>query len=310
MVKDKPNNKNYGVISDWRKEEEKAKDWIVGSTYIVPKTILVEDGNWEKWLPKFEMQWLEGFETMACVSYSFNNVLEILFRRLYGIEVNFSDRFLAKMSRTDVYNGNTFWNVFNTARDAGLVDEDKWTWKDLPKPITWQSYYATIPETIKNEALDFKNQWEIYWETIPNLNQQNFISMMKFWLRYSPLWACINNWQHAVTIYADAGDKAKVYDHYLNCKYDYDWDKVNFASILVLTKKNDTFIKEKESSAIYLAVNDVMGKVLLPIRNSATYWELADKLLNWKKEQGWTYKTLPKEKINQYRITKPISISL
>ena len=309
MPKNENKHKNHGLIQDTRTEEQKKKDWIAGSTYIVPKEIIREDGNWEKFLPKIEYQFINNqLETFACVSFSFNNVLEILFKAQYGIEVNFSDRFLAKMSKTDEKRGNYFWDVFDTARFHGLVDEDKWTWTNLPRPITWSDYYASIPDSIKEEAKEFIKNWEIYWETIPNLDKQQFIQSMKFWLKYSPLWVAINNWRHAVTIYADAGDKAKVFDHYFNCQYLYDWGRVNFASILVLIKKDDTFVKEKNSSTIYLKVKSQTGTVLMPIRNPSTYFELAEKLLNWKKEQGWTFKTLTLEEINRYKKTKPISI--
>ena len=80
----------------------------------------------------------------ACVSYSTVHVIESFIKQTLGLDIQFSERFLAKMSGTTLA-GNTFENVFNTLRQYGLCLDTDWP---EPTQFTWEEYYAPIPPEV------------------------------------------------------------------------------------------------------------------------------------------------------------------
>ena len=69
-------------------ERNNAKDWcFLGYTGINDK-ILVENGQWDRYLPVYEAQGRQGFDSYACVTFSTLNCVETLIRRQYGEEEN------------------------------------------------------------------------------------------------------------------------------------------------------------------------------------------------------------------------------
>ena len=83
------NQRNYGLKID----KQKPEDYVFGSSP-VPFEIINESGDWTEFLPKKEAQNLNGIEPYACVSFSVLNCIEMLIKKQYREEVNYSDRFL------------------------------------------------------------------------------------------------------------------------------------------------------------------------------------------------------------------------
>src|SRR6185436_3344551 len=105
--------------------------------------------DWTPYLPVFESQSYKYFDPFDCVTRSATNCLEILWKRRYGDEVNFSDRFTAKMSGTTPI-GNTFVNVGDSIRHDGLVPEVDYTAPfDL---ISRDEYYKAIDPKLIDEG--------------------------------------------------------------------------------------------------------------------------------------------------------------
>src|SRR5258708_1025915 len=119
--------------------------WIAGQ---IKYEVRNPSGDWRNYLPTEEHQYSNNTDTMACVSFSCNNDLEIQSKFL-GSEVTLSDRFLAKMSGT-TKDGNYLDKVANTARNVGLVTEDLWP---APNNYTWDFYYSPIPQEVINKAV-------------------------------------------------------------------------------------------------------------------------------------------------------------
>lgn len=139
---------NTGVI-----EGARPSDYVAGS---LPYEVRLETGDWRPYLVTEEHQYSDNIDTMACVSFSLNNSLEIQTKFLTGQETNFSDRFLAKLSGTTP-EGNYLWKVADTARN-GLVTEDLWP---APANYTWNTYYTDIPQDVisKAQKLDISYEW-------------------------------------------------------------------------------------------------------------------------------------------------------
>jgi len=137
------NSDNHGVITGSRSTA------FAGG--IVPYVIRNESGNWQPFLPGGEKQSNNNTDTMACVTFSLLNCIETQEFFLTGKRINYSDRWIAKMSGTTPY-GNYLQTVANTVQQYGLVKEESWP---TPQNYTWDSYYADPdPATLQKLLLE------------------------------------------------------------------------------------------------------------------------------------------------------------
>lgn len=144
--------KNYGVIV-----EDKPTDWAAGR---IPYEVLNPSGDWVNYLPSAENQTTHYTDTMACVTFSCLNVIETQIKFFTGKEVNFSDRFIAKLSGT-TQQGNSVQRVLDAINKYGLVKEEEW-----PTGIDfkWDEYYADIPQSVLDKAnKSIKVQYEFHY---------------------------------------------------------------------------------------------------------------------------------------------------
>ena len=224
---------NHGVLLG-----SGTKALYVGGT--IPYEVRLESGDWRPYIPALEKQ-KDPLETMACVTFSYNNCLETQYR-FYGLDLNFSDRFLAKMSDTQ-HNGNYLDKVADTARKVGLVLESEYP--NNPKAQTWDEYYKEIPQEIKRKAILQSIQYEGVDVSLANLKKE---------LKQSPIQITIPapHPNHAVTLVYIEGTKAHYLDHY------------NYQ------------LKEMEVSKIATALKIVLymnqTKVVLSSRDNNTVW--------------------------------------
>lgn len=223
---------NFGFIP----HTSRYTDYKFGGISGIADAPLVQDGQWDAWLPTFEPQSeatpTGEFDAMACVSFSALNCLETLFNRKYSFDKNYSDRFLAKMSGTTP-NGNDFSTVADTIQSAGDVPETEWPY---PPDASWQTYYADIPENVKTDALALPAQWNIQYEYLPD----HLPATLKDALRYGPLQVAIYAYgsevngiyqrvdaeaNHGIELYGyEDGLCWKVFDHYLQATKRLAWD--------------------------------------------------------------------------------------
>jgi len=120
---------------------------------------------------------------MSCVSQSMNNCLETILNFKLGNgeidrdridflaeggyfldgQVNFSDRFLAKVSGTS-RDGNSGPKVVLSARQFGLVPESDWPWH--PGVETWEDYYSEIPQAVLDKGRRFRELFGLPFEMV------------------------------------------------------------------------------------------------------------------------------------------------
>jgi hypothetical protein len=136
-----------------------AASWRLGAESAAPREVLEPDADWRRWSIDHERQ-NKGMETMACVSFSAANAVETHMRRL-GLDVNWSDRALAKMSGT-TRDGNYLDRVADTVRKLGMVPEDEWPFK--PDDMTWDQFYRDIPADVLADARGFTDRWDVSYE--------------------------------------------------------------------------------------------------------------------------------------------------
>lgn len=233
-------------------------DFTVAGESAAVRTVLSENGQYDFKLPTDETQKRFGFDAMACVSFSALNNLEIIFNTLITLglisadglkflrdegyidqtgQVNFSDRFTAKMSGT-TKNGNSLPAVGDSIRKLhGLVPEKDWAWPSEISSVNtdeanWNIFYQDVPQAVIDKGLRFLKKFSIQYEWVVLAGATpDARAAIKSVLKYGPVqiaaavcwpWntdqvinACGCGTQHATTIvgFKESGEW-KDYDHY------------------------------------------------------------------------------------------------
>ena len=246
--------------------------------------------DWKKYLPDDEWQLGVYFDSMACVSFSACNCLEMIIReqeesgllntdwlRANGYykngKPNLSDRFIAKMSGT-TRQGNTFYNVGNTIRHFGLVPEDDWNYpREQRTPVfDWNDYYKDIPQHILDKGKEFLKHYEITYTFVPNYS-------LKEAIKIAPVQIAVHAWNgvkdgvyqkttrginHAIVYVNDEIDIYDTYDPFgKRLAKDYiinDWNL--YYSIKNNTMEADKFIKDNDLKFIRNIKSGAFGRIL------------------------------------------------
>lgn len=255
---------NFGLIN----KPISPKDWIFKSYSPLLGGVLNPSGNWKDWLPVNEYQNNFSFDRMACVTYSYLNCIEILWKFHYQNERNFSDRFLAKASHT-TRAGNTLEQVHQFATLRGLINEIEYP----DNANSWNEYYKELTDELFNKAKEFIPEYEINHEWVRTYKRLDIIEALK----QSPLqvtvaWASgegilnpTGDWNHAVTCYAYKQDEYwEIFDHYTQTIKKYAWN-YQFGAIkkFTLTKKtNNPTLMQVINNTLYQLVESPGGFAL------------------------------------------------
>ncbi len=189
---------NHGIIPGIKKT-----DWAAGT---IPYEVRLASGDWRSHQVRGEKQWFRSFDTMACVSFATNNTCEIQYKQQTGIELNFSDRMLAKQSQTTPQ-GNWVYLVLDTARIDGQINEEEWP--APPEPTSWSAYYSAIPMFVMNRAqTQSKDKFSLAYEVI---NDKSATSIA-YHLKHAPLLITIPG--HEVVGVALQGNNLIYFDSY------------------------------------------------------------------------------------------------
>lgn len=240
--------KNYG----YKQNPFNPKNHIFGSILSpVPFEEINPTGDWTHDLPIPEAQNLNGIEPFACVTFTTLNCVEILIKKKYGLDRNYSDRFLAAISGTKE-GGNTPDQVCEWLRKAGVVPQDVWPFN--PDIDSFEKFYSPVPPKLIELARDFLAEWDFKYEDVPDDNQ----SILKA-LKCSPLGLSVTAWfergskyykpegmddNHFTTLVkAESGDYKRVFDSYADGEgdpylKDYEWEtKHNAIKRFYISKK-------------------------------------------------------------------------
>lgn len=201
---------NTGII----KPIIKSTDWKISGEGIIYKEIC---NDWTTFLPSYESQIGTYIATQACVTFSALNIIETQLKQ-QGININFSDRFTAKMSGTTL-SGNQLQIVLDSIRNDGWLLEEDYS---FPNNITWNEYYKEIPQELKDKAK--KNladaNWQINYEWI-NLGQcQPNLEIIKNQLKQAPIQRAASfssglcNAEHATELYKIDDNFIYIFDSY------------------------------------------------------------------------------------------------
>jgi len=163
------------------------------------------NGNWLPYLSKGEHQHTGKYEPFSCVSHSVVKAIQAIFnyKKAMGLlpdsfliwcetkgyfdengDFQFADRFIAKLSDTDIYQGNTGQRVNDTVRKFGLVPESLW-----PTKINMGKY--EYYKKIDREVMELGAEWE---EWVDFLYERAFQEDFSEALTHSPLQVYVHAW--------------------------------------------------------------------------------------------------------------------
>lgn len=193
---------DYPIKDQGYLEETRPAEFLTG---IIPYRVVLQTGDWRPFVPAGEPQFSQVSDSMSCVSYSNNNLCEISLKQ-QGYDLSptgFSDRALAKLSGT-TKKGNTFAAVADSTYRNGRILEAEWP---VPQNFTWDSFYADIPQNIKDKAVFFDEDYQFISPQIDNL---------KYHLKQCPIQISIPYPvpNHAVVLLAIIGSTAYYFDSY------------------------------------------------------------------------------------------------
>lgn len=142
--------------------------------------IRMKNKDWSGYLGVSESQHSRQCDSQACVSFSACHVIESQIQFLTGQKIKLSPRFLASVSGTTTQ-GNSLQAVYNAILEYGICTEDTWP---LPVGIdwTWEEFYKSPPKEAYDEALWFKQQWNIDFQSHVSPNS----------LVTAPLWTLLD----------------------------------------------------------------------------------------------------------------------
>lgn len=193
----------YGFIY----EQPKQEDYIFGDASI-SAPILQPDGQWDKYLPADELQYLYGVEPYACATFGTLNAIEILANRLFGFIENRSDRWTAKKTNTEKTRGNSPQVVAEHIRKNGTIDE--YQWPILPAINTFELWYSEPPAKLDRDARTFLDQYTFKHDYVPNDP-----TSMKEALKYSPIGMSVYGWNMGTDGIYQAGNG--IDNHWVVC---------------------------------------------------------------------------------------------
>lgn len=292
--------KNTGFIA----QDPRETDFIAGAVDI--GSLNNESGDYEQDLPSAEKQSGVYFDSMGCVSYGTNNVVETSINyqlrtnkipkqtiedmeRLEYLkdgEVNFSDRALAKMSGTTRV-GNYLVSVVDCVRKSGLIAESKWTFDPSQRtPVfDWDDYYSPIPQALQDEAKKFNDLFDVKYSWLVAGGSAT-PKQIKEWLKAGPLliasatcpgWgtgnvsACNLAVNHATMLYGVDDSGYKIFDHYQpfekRLALDY---KIPYIMRIIVTPKSR--VMELQASYDPAYGKKFVGKMLLAVEDSGSLW--------------------------------------
>lgn len=141
--------------------------YLLGGGFIGTKEINPL-GDWEKFLPKQELQNINGVETYDCTAFGTNNAIETLLKFSFYIDPNLSDRFVGIMAGTKA-TGNSPHTVAESIRKNGEIDEEELPFG--PDILTFTDFYSfkgADQTRCKNLGLQWLKNWLLQHEWVFN----------------------------------------------------------------------------------------------------------------------------------------------
>ena len=172
----------------------------------LPKVVLLLDGKWNEFTPKFEPQ-LKKFETYNCTGFNTLNALEILFQAR-GLSFNFSDRWLGIIAGTKPP-GNDPHKICEAIREHGLIPEEMLPFsEDLNSIEEYYSFKGANEAECRKVGQQWKKDWDFKHEWISRKDMEEY-------LKCSPLNVSVVAWKSEGGLFTK--QKGEPDNHWTTC---------------------------------------------------------------------------------------------
>ena len=237
-------------------------------------------GDWRSFLPVFEAQHGTYFDTSMCTNFTCENQIVMLIKKKYGLEPNYSERFMAVTSGTKPGIGNYASNANNSPKSFGMVEESVCPWNRDRNAPAEEREVEFVFRPIKDGILELGRKWpveefEYNWNWVQRTGEVDH-SILREALKISPVGVSIalgkkdasgvfqrteRQLCHRVTAtYVHPDGKVDIFDHYHNNKTrtlsaDY---IIGWPSYITLNQKNMPLrlVQEKGTPHIYALGKD------------------------------------------------------
>lgn len=192
--------RNYGFVAP---EEIKEQEYVLGASRSLPKTVLQEDGDWSAYLPTYEPQFNQFFDTFGCTIYGTENCIETLERRITDKEKNYSERFIYILAGVRPPGADPH-KIAEVIRSEKLILDEV-----LPMVETYNDYLRPNPMDPKLMVQAQLWEWDFGHEWVWKKEQtkESRLEKIKEALKYSPLGVSVSAWYEENGVYVDAGEQ-------------------------------------------------------------------------------------------------------
>ena len=177
--------KQYGFVPSVISSDQ----YVLGGGQL-PKIVLKEDGNYDDYLPQYEPQFNENYDSSGCTVFGTQNAIETILKFLTGAEYNFSERYNYILAGIRPPGADPHY-VAEIIRKYGVI-EDYW----LPFTSSFDEFLKPDPMTLdllaKGQAFPFEIFHEWVW-TSPQTREQR-MEKIKECLRYGLLCGSVTAW--------------------------------------------------------------------------------------------------------------------
>lgn len=186
--------KNYGLVINEIADDQYILGAIGGRLFLQP------DGQWDKYLPEYEAQ-ADIYETAGCTVWGWENLIEMIDRRVFGKKSNYSERFIYSIAKIRPPGADPH-AVAECIRNNGLIDNDI-----LPLSATYEEFISPVPCSTIPIGQKWLSEYQFYhewlWKT--PLDKQHRTDVIKDCLKYSPLGVTVTAWHLENGVYVDKG---------------------------------------------------------------------------------------------------------
>lgn len=188
-------------IEDGYIEDVIAPDHYYGC--VIRKDVVQQDRDWRPYLGAGERQSTPTVETYNCTAFATHNAQEAYMKRVYGIDVNWSDRYLGARAGTGT-GGNSPHTVAEVQRKyAGCIPEGAFAFGDNIQSI--DDYYSGILWAHKLLGARHVLRWDMQHEWVLNGNETNWQDILYDALLFSPVGIAVQAWTEDGGTYVRTG---------------------------------------------------------------------------------------------------------
>jgi len=212
--------------------------------------VINPSGEYGNFLPEDEHQKISGVETMACTVFATLKAIQIIIKLKYGINTNYSERFIAILAGISPTNGGSPHKVAEAIRKYGLIPQEMLPFNSgmssrefYSKPDNWDELLEEGERWLKE--YDFGHEW-IFDFSHKNITEKSKTSPLPAgvyaWrsengVYVKPDWARDNHW--CLRFGQSESNYHKFRDSYQPWEKHIDWNyKFGFIKRYYVGKKN------------------------------------------------------------------------